>query len=118
MLSLLFFLWLFPVPCHPGLGAHPQDAETPNVGMSVVLSRQGTNRAMSHGLELLLAGREAGGCFGKIQHWAVTICVLVDGKHAALPGFPPKVTRTSQNKWEQAPGGIILRTEAKQDPQL
>lgn len=37
---------------------------------------------------------------------------------AALPGCSPKATRTSQDRWEQAPGGIRLGTEAKQDPQL
>lgn len=89
-------------PCHSTLLADGQEMLT-----------------LSHGLALPLAAeRETGGCLGKIQHWTATICVPVDGKHAALPGFSPKVTRTSQDGWEQAPGDIILGTEAKQDPQL
>lgn len=72
---------------------------------------------LPHGLTLpLAAGREAGGRLGKIQHWAATICVPVNGGHAALSGCSPKATRTSQDRWEQTPDGIMLETEAKQDP--
>lgn len=34
------------------------------------------------------------------------------------PECSPKATRTSQDSGEQAPGAILLETEAKQDPQL
>lgn len=68
--------------------------------------------ALSHGLALPLAAeREAGGCLGKIQHWTAIICVPVDGKCAALPGLPPKVTRTSQDRWEHL---VVSYWELKQ----
>lgn len=95
-------------PCHlPGLRRLPVLAGGP--GTPAVTLPHGS-------ASLPAAAREAGGCLGKIQHWAATICVPLDGGGAALPRCSPEATGTSQDRWQQASDFIRLGTEAKQNP--